>query len=63
VPWPLPSDDAALLALAKAYPFGLFPASYLLRAIRDPAFRQALIGAMGEAAVPTAAPHFTELNR
>ena len=35
----------------------------ILRAIRDPAFRQALIGAMGEGAVPTAAPHFTELHR
>ena len=35
----------------------------ILRAIRDPAFRRALIGAMGEGAVPTAAPHFTELNR
>jgi len=31
VPWPLPSEEAALLALAKAYPFDIFPESYLLR--------------------------------
>ncbi len=32
MPWPLPQGDAALLALAKSYPFTAFPDSYLLRA-------------------------------
>ena len=34
----------------------------ILRAIRDPAYRRALIAAMGDGAVPTSAPHFEELQ-
>jgi len=39
------------------------PDAVILRAIRDPDFRRGLIAAMGEGAVPTDAPHFTELHR
>ncbi|MHA1601028.1 MAG: hypothetical protein ACTSW2_09385 [Alphaproteobacteria bacterium] len=35
----------------------------ILRAIRDPAYRRALIAAMGDGAAPTSAPHFEELRR
>lgn len=35
----------------------------ILRAIRDPAYRRALIAAMGDGAVSTSAPHFEELHR
>ena len=35
----------------------------ILRTVRDPAYRRALITAMGDGAVPTSTPHFEELQR
>jgi hypothetical protein len=35
----------------------------ILRVIRDPAYRRALIDAMGDGAVPMSAPHYEELQR
>jgi len=58
----LPQVDS--LDLVRARHGGDVPLDALiLRAIREPSFRRALIAAMGEGAVPTTAPHFTELLR
>ena len=53
-----------VLALVHARHGGNVPLDeVILQTIRDPAYRRALIAAMGDGSVPTSAPHFEELRR